>query len=114
MVRKKVNLRSGRVKRSGASCKGSVTPYVQKKKKQVVSVKKCNWCANMKRKEEKMRYHEIIKESMPDKKAIAKLKQDAKEIKAMADRETWILTKQCPRCKIWQKWRHEQIMVVNF
>ena len=43
-----------------------------------------------------MRYHEIIKESMPDKKAIAKLKQDAKEIKAMADSGNMDLNKAFP------------------
>tara|TARA_B100001057_G_scaffold216019_1_gene216257 strand:+ start:2449 stop:3273 length:825 start_codon:yes stop_codon:yes gene_type:complete len=43
-----------------------------------------------------MKVHEILKESMPDKKAIAKLKQDAKEIKAMADSGTMDINKAMP------------------
>ena len=43
-----------------------------------------------------MRYKEIIRESMPDKKAIAKLKQDAKEIKAMADSGNMDINKAMP------------------
>ena len=43
-----------------------------------------------------MRFKEIIKESMPDKKAIAKLKQDAKEIKAMADAGNMDINKAMP------------------
>ena len=43
-----------------------------------------------------MRYREIIKEAMPDKKAIAKLKQDAAQLKAMKDSGNMDLNKAMP------------------
>ena len=43
-----------------------------------------------------MRYREIIKEAMPDKKAIAKLKQDAAQLKAMKDSGNMDINKAMP------------------
>ena len=43
-----------------------------------------------------MRYREIIKEEMPDKKAMAKLKQDAAQLKAMKDSGNMDLNKAMP------------------
>tara|TARA_A100001035_G_scaffold255205_1_gene229608 strand:+ start:4998 stop:5909 length:912 start_codon:yes stop_codon:yes gene_type:complete len=43
-----------------------------------------------------MRYNEIIKESMPDQKAIAKLKQDAAQLKAMKDSGNMDINKAMP------------------
>ena len=43
-----------------------------------------------------MKVHEILKESMPDKKTLAKLKQDAKELKAMSKTGNMDLNKAMP------------------